>query len=163
MTDGLHFGHELRALVQSELLNIYLKLRNLCESYRINYFSAFVGGACNIKKISISDIINSFCLLFQSKIIQHCHIFDWVFECIGFFSDYLLLPAASLTNMGRFKSVGPSDARWRQRSGSTLAQVMACCLTAPSHYLNQCWLIISKVLWHSSEGIIMRRSEDTNQ
>ena len=25
-------------------------------------------------------------------------------------------------------------------SGSTLVQVMACCLTAPSHYLNQCWL-----------------------
>ena len=32
--------------------------------------------------------------------------------------------------------------------GSILAQVMACCLTAPSHYLNQCWLI-SEVLWHS--------------
>ena len=29
------------------------------------------------------------------------------------------------------------------RSGSTLAQVMACCLKAPSHYLNQCWLIIN--------------------
>ena len=24
-------------------------------------------------------------------------------------------------------------------SGTTLAQVMACCLTAPSHYLNRCW------------------------
>ena len=60
-------------------------------------------------------------------------------------------------------SLRPSDAIWRHRSGSTLAQVMACCLTALSHYLNQCWLIISKVLWHSSEGIIMRRSEDTNQ
>ena len=46
----------------------------------------------------------------------------------------------------------PSDAIWWHRSGSTLAQVMACCLTAPSHYLNQYWLIISKVLWHSSEG-----------
>ena len=23
---------------------------------------------------------------------------------------------------------------------STLLQIMACCLTAPSHYLNQCWL-----------------------
>ena len=23
------------------------------------------------------------------------------------------------------------------------------CLTAPSHYLNQCWLIISEVKWHS--------------
>ena len=34
-------------------------------------------------------------------------------------------------------SLWPSDAIWRQRSGSTLAQAMACCLTAPSHYLNQ--------------------------
>ena len=25
--------------------------------------------------------------------------------------------------------------------------------TAPSHYLNQCWLIISRVLWHSHESI----------
>ena len=40
----------------------------------------------------------------------------------------------------------PCDAIWRHRSGSTLAQVMACCLTAPSHYLYQCWLFI-KVLW----------------
>ena len=37
-------------------------------------------------------------------------------------------------------SLWPSDAIWRHRSGSTLAQVMACCLTAPSHYLNQYWL-----------------------
>ena len=29
---------------------------------------------------------------------------------------------------------------------------MACCLMAPSDYLNQCWLIISMVLWRSSEG-----------
>ena len=33
-----------------------------------------------------------------------------------------------------------------------LAQVMACCLVVPSHYLNQCSLIISEVLWHSPEG-----------
>ena len=46
----------------------------------------------------------------------------------------------------------PNDAIWRHRSGSTLAQVMACCLKAPSHYLNQCWLIISKV----SRGIHTR-------
>ena len=46
-------------------------------------------------------------------------------------------------------SLRPSDAIWRHRSGSTLAQVMACCLTAPSHYLNQCWLIVSEVQWQS--------------
>ena len=44
------------------------------------------------------------------------------------------------------------DTIWRHRSGSTLAQVLACCLTAPSHYLNQCWLIISEVFWYSHEG-----------
>ena len=50
------------------------------------------------------------------------------------------------------KSFWPSDAIWWQRSGPTLAQVMAWCLMAPSHYLNQCWLIISVLLWHSHEG-----------
>ena len=40
------------------------------------------------------------------------------------------------------------------RSTSTLAQSMACCLTAPSHYLNQCWLLISEVLWHSLPSIL---------
>ena len=38
-------------------------------------------------------------------------------------------------------SVLHSDAIWQLRSGSTLAQLMVCCLTAPSHYLNQCGLI----------------------
>ena len=50
---------------------------------------------------------------------------------------------------------GPSDAIWRQRSESTMVhidQVMAWCLTAPSHYLQQCWLIITEVLWSSPEG-----------
>ena len=48
-------------------------------------------------------------------------------------------------------SLYPSDALWWHRSGSTLAQAMACCLMAPSHYLNQCWLIISEGLWHSPD------------
>ena len=42
-------------------------------------------------------------------------------------------------------SLWPSDAEWRQGSRSTLVLVIACCLTAPSHYLNQCLLIITKV------------------
>ena len=55
-----------------------------------------------------------------------------------------------------FNSVWPSGAIRQQGSGSTLAQVMACCLTAPSHHLDQCGLIISKFLWHSSEGNFYR-------
>ena len=34
----------------------------------------------------------------------------------------------------------PCDTTWRHRSGATLAQIMACCLMAPSRYLNQCHL-----------------------
>ena len=44
-----------------------------------------------------------------------------------------------------------SDAIWRQRSGSTLDKVMACCLMVPRHYLNK-WLIISKVLCYYPHG-----------
>ena len=41
---------------------------------------------------------------------------------------------------------------WHHRSGSSVAKAMACCLTAPSHYLNQCTLLISEVLLHSPES-----------
>ena len=53
--------------------------------------------------------------------------------------------------MSWFNSFWPGDNIWLHRSGSTLAQVMVCCLTAPNHYLNQCWLIITGVLCHSHE------------
>ena len=42
------------------------------------------------------------------------------------------------TSCDWLNSLWLSDAIWQHRSGSTLAQVMACCLTAPSHCLNQC-------------------------
>ena len=60
-------------------------------------------------------------------------------------------------------SLRPSDAIWLQGYGSTLVQVMACCLTAPSHYLDQRWLFFCKV-WHLAKGvIIIWRSGDTNK
>ena len=74
-----------------------------------------------------------------------------------------LRPWVDTSINGSKLTLGPNDAIWRQRSRSTLVLVMAYCLMAPSHYLNQCWPIISKVLWHSSEDIIIRRFEDTNQ
>ena len=40
------------------------------------------------------------------------------------------------------------------RSGSTLAQVMAWFLKAPSHYLRQCWFVVNGVLGHSHDQAI---------
>ena len=49
-------------------------------------------------------------------------------------------------------SFWPSDAiRWH-RSESRLAHIMAWCLTAPSHYLNQFWLIVKTFPQYSPEG-----------
>ena len=59
-------------------------------------------------------------------------------------------------------SLRPSDAIWWRRSGSTLSQVMACCLMAPCHYPNQCWLIMSKVWWHSSDCNFSKDTSATN-
>ena len=54
-------------------------------------------------------------------------------------------------------SLGPSDTKWSHRSEWILAHVMACCLTTPSHYMDQCWLIITQVQCHSSEENILKR------
>ena len=51
-----------------------------------------------------------------------------------------ILTPLSQCQLTTLNTLWPSDVIWRYRTGSTLAQVMACCLTAPSHYLNQCWL-----------------------
>ena len=72
-----------------------------------------------------------------------CHIVCWVISCTCI--------DLHLTGIG-INSLWPSDVIWGQGSRSTLAQVMACCLTAPSHYLNQCWLMISGVFWHSPDS-----------
>ena len=49
---------------------------------------------------------------------------------------------------------------WRHWTWSTLVQVMVCCQAAPTHYLDQCWLIISKVLWHSHDSNFTANAHD---
>ena len=55
-----------------------------------------------------------------------------------------------------------SDTLWQQRSGSTLAQEMCCCLTAPNHYLNKYWFIINKIIWYSFQGDAHLNMQDIN-
>ena len=52
---------------------------------------------------------------------------------------------------------------WWQRSRSALAQVMACCLIAPSHYRNQYWFIISKDLWQLPDRNFTRETPVINR
>ena len=43
-------------------------------------------------------------------------------------------------------SLGPGDPYMHHGAGSSLFQVMSCCLSAPSHYLHQCWLVVNGTL-----------------
>ena len=43
---------------------------------------------------------------------------------------------------------------------STLAEVMACCPTAPSHYRNQCWLFVTEVLGIDLRAISQENIQD---
>ena len=52
--------------------------------------------------------------------------------------------------------------KWRHRSGRTLARVITCCPTVPSHYLNQLWLTIKSVLWYSPESNFTRGLNELN-
>ena len=60
--------------------------------------------------------------------------------------------ATTILQQQGFNSLWPSDKIWWYRSEPTLAHAMACCLTAPSLYLSQCYLLIFEVLWHSPES-----------
>ena len=84
---------------------------------------------------------------------QNCGISGVVaLETLQFCTKWQNWQHELICDVQQLNSLRPSDAIGRQRSGSTLAQVMAWCLTVPSHYLKQCWLIISKVQWHPSES-----------
>ena len=83
-------------------------------------------------------------LIFK-MISNHNRTGDFVIQWMWLFTHALYLS-------WYLNSLWPSDAIWRHRSGSTLAQIMACSLTAPNHYRNQFWLPISKGFLHSSES-----------
>ena len=101
-----------------------------------------MGRILHFSKIELYAHVSTFLEAFASRV-NIWHKKNWQFDCNLLVDD-----------------LGPSDAMWR--SGSSLSQVMACCLTAPNHYLNQCWLIISKIEWHSYEGKFIRDTSAIN-
>ena len=68
-------------------------------------------------------------------------------------NNYFGLPSYIMITLN---FLSPNNAIWRKKQiiGSTLDQVMAYgCLTAWNYYLNQWWLFISAVQWHSPKII----------
>ena len=86
----------------------------------------------------------------QSRLPEHLIHYD---RCRGCGFKILCSKVFMRTDFNKqFNSLWPSDTIWRHRSESTLAQLLACCLMAPSHYFKQCWLIMYEVQWQSPGG-----------
>ena len=100
------------------------------------------------------DIIYWICKVrYVIKVLERMFMYIWIVISIITFQEKHQLNCFNHNEAYvLFNSLGPNDTIWQHRSGSTLAQVMACCLTAPSHYLNQCWVITNMVQWQSPKS-----------
>ena len=109
--------------------------------------------------------ILQFWILQMSTAWYDSNLFDreiWLYSFLTTFEYTSLLDY--VINMNRIyckciHSLWHSNAIWWHRSGSTQAQVMTCCLTAPGHYLIQCWIITACVLWLSPVDNFTRSDE----
>ena len=78
------------------------------------------------------------------------------FSCIktGIYSNFPAIIKFALQN--QLTQCGLNDIIWPHRPRSRLPQKMACCLSAPSNYMNRYWSIISTVKRHSFEDNFAR-------
>ena len=147
------------------------------ESWKFFRYTDILGPEQNVPRFEGISLTENVCLLIQMSVTvkfinKSAFIQVMAWHQIGLGNGNGLSPhrhqAITRTN-GNFSSdtppneisvnsLGPSGAIWRHRSGPTLAQVMACCLTAPSHYPNQYLLIIIGFQWHSSGSSITRNA-----
>ena len=64
-------------------------------------------------------------------------------------------PDAGLSSRRTIKKTSTSRIYWwHRRSWSTLAQVITCCSTSSSHYLDHRWLAINNIHWYTPQGNI---------
>ena len=107
------------------------------------------------KLYALFTFLSSFFVLFAEpdyglKPLEY-HLWNFSHFCFAAVAMFYYQMVVSHGSHRGVNSLWPRDGIWRHRSLSTLVQVIACCLTVPSHHLNQCWLRISEVLWHSYE------------
>ena len=61
-----------------------------------------------------------------------------------------------------FNSLWPSWCLMAIYMWVRLVQIMACCLVAPSHFLNQYWFVISRILHHPPKGSSTGNTHENN-
>ena len=122
-----------------------------CASKHTGLLNSCLGKLC-LHPYLVVPLISARVTLISTRVSTHCQAILLQQEC-----SFEFLPLATfMVDVNPSKTwIMPkrlSDIIWWHRSGSPLAQVIVYCLMAPSHYLNECWHLISEVLWHSPES-----------
>ena len=76
-----------------------------------------------------------------------------VYELVWYKKHIYIHTSSKQFNTKCVNALLPKYITWQHRSGSTLA---------PSHYLNQCWLIINGLLWNKHKTNFTGCTEDNN-
>ena len=70
------------------------------------------------------------------RMIAEWHYVKYIIACCLHIAIVIITLISKNKMKDYMRKTVPNDTIWRQRSGSTLAAVMVCCLTAPNHYLS---------------------------
>ena len=87
----------------------------------------------NEREFLMKGKMNTICNDCPVSIMRPDYVFCWDFFCHFIYS------------------LRPSEAIWCHKTRSTLVQVIARSLMAPSHYLNQFWLLVKRIRWNKLE------------
>ena len=138
---------------------VYITLHQACKSMLVMDLDTFFMSFCDMSNTYMGPKLGHYCVcrcpkgagsspgtVASTKLHMSYFQFLWLSSFKQPFSD--IIPNGrrdfqKYCGISAFiNSLWPSDTMWWHRSGTTLAQVMACCLMAPSRYLNQSWLEI---------------------
>ena len=131
--------------------------KQISQAWISNYIPQNTVGCNNLsmpeKPASGNKVLNSsrnVCQWLRSVVTSNVqgwitHQWKWMVFFFGFCCVSLLCLGCMTDILTRFKPLWPFEDIWRQKSGSSLAEVMACCLTTHGHYLNHFWLVTQQV------------------
>ena len=136
-------------MISLHLFQVMARCRQATSHYTLANDDKDLLSPCGVTRPQWVNFFQHILIPYIDGLVQDCSIS--IANALEILQSCIKPSILSLCYFWTVNSLWPNDAIWRQRSGSTLAQVMACCLMAPSHYVNQCWFTISKVHWHSFE------------
>ena len=124
----------------------WLGLRSAANNYSSFCWPSSWRGAYGAKYAIVYRMLMLYIRMFTVRIrIRHYVTADfiWCKWMLGKWQTNKIISCLMMIDMLQWclittvNSLRPNDAIWRHRPWSTLTQVMACCLTAPSHNLNK--------------------------